>query len=111
MTATTNARISYWTICSIVVEPTPDQTKLIAKAANAAGDIADSYYYMSYYYLMSGDLKMAANQLELGLGDARIGSCTARAHQRVPRRSARRNAQKPEKHGRRRQRRTATAGH
>jgi predicted Zn-dependent protease len=51
-----------------VVEPTPDQTRLIAKAANAAGDLADSYYYMSYYYLMIGDLKMAANQLELGLG-------------------------------------------
>jgi predicted Zn-dependent protease len=51
-----------------VVEPTPEQTRLIAKAANAAGDIADSYYYMSYFYLMSGDLKMAANQLELGLG-------------------------------------------
>jgi beta-barrel assembly-enhancing protease len=51
-----------------VVEPTPDQTKLIAKAANAAGDVADSYYYMSYYYLMSGDFKMAVNQLELGLG-------------------------------------------
>jgi predicted Zn-dependent protease len=51
-----------------VVEPTPDQTKLIAKAANAAGDVADSYYYMSYYYLMSGDFRMAVNQLELGLG-------------------------------------------
>jgi beta-barrel assembly-enhancing protease len=50
-----------------VVEPTPEQTRLIAKAANAAGDVADSYYYMSYYYLMSGELKMAANQLELGL--------------------------------------------
>jgi predicted Zn-dependent protease len=51
-----------------VVEPTPDQTRLIAKAANAAGDVADSYYYMSYFYLMSGDFKMAVNQLELGLG-------------------------------------------
>jgi beta-barrel assembly-enhancing protease len=51
-----------------VVEPTPEQTRLIAKAANAAGDIADSYYYMSYFYLMNGDLRMAANQLELGLG-------------------------------------------
>jgi predicted Zn-dependent protease len=51
-----------------VVEPTPEQTRLIAKAANAAGDVADSYYYMSYFYLMNGDLKMAANQLELGLG-------------------------------------------
>jgi predicted Zn-dependent protease len=51
-----------------VVEPTPEQTRLIAKAANAAGDVADSYYYMSYFYLMSGDFKMAVNQLELGLG-------------------------------------------
>ncbi|MDP9083436.1 MAG: M48 family metalloprotease [Pseudomonadota bacterium] len=51
-----------------VVEPTPDQARLIAKAANAAGDIADSYYYMSEFYLMSGDLKMSTYQLELGLG-------------------------------------------
>jgi predicted Zn-dependent protease len=50
-----------------VVEATPDQTKLIAKAANAAGDVADSYYYMSYYYVMIGDLKMSANQLQLAL--------------------------------------------
>ena len=50
-----------------VVEPTPDQTKLIAKAANAAGDRADAYYYMSFYYVMNGNLKTAVNQLELGL--------------------------------------------
>jgi beta-barrel assembly-enhancing protease len=50
-----------------VVEPTPDQTKLIAKAAVAAGDVADSYYYMSFYYVTSGDLKMAAAQLQLAL--------------------------------------------
>ena len=31
------------------VEPTPNQAKLIAKAANAAGDVADSYYYMADY--------------------------------------------------------------
>lgn len=51
-----------------VVEPTPDQARLIAKAANAAGNIADSYYYMADFYLMSGDLKMASNQLQIGLG-------------------------------------------
>jgi predicted Zn-dependent protease len=50
-----------------IVEPTPDQTRLIAKAAYAAGDIADSYYYMSFFYLMSGDFKMAVNELQLGL--------------------------------------------
>ncbi len=87
-----------------VVEPTPDQTRLIAKAANAAGDVADSYYYMSYFYLMNGDLKMAANQLELGLGDAGIGPDPARALQRAARGGARRHAQGPQEHGRRRQR-------
>jgi predicted Zn-dependent protease len=50
-----------------VVEPSPDQTKLIAKAASAAGDLPDSYYYMSFYWVMSGDLKMAATQLQLAL--------------------------------------------
>lgn len=50
------------------VEPTPNQAKLIAKAANAAGDVADSYYYMADYYLMNGDLNMASNQLQLALG-------------------------------------------
>jgi predicted Zn-dependent protease len=49
------------------VEPTPDQTKLIAKAAKEAGDDADSYYYMSFYYVMYGDLKMSAAQLQLAL--------------------------------------------
>jgi predicted Zn-dependent protease len=50
-----------------VVEPTPDQTKLIAKAAKEAGDLADSYYYMSFYWVMNGDLKMSATQLQLAL--------------------------------------------
>jgi beta-barrel assembly-enhancing protease len=49
------------------VEPTRDQTKLIAKAAKEAGDLADSYYYMSFYYVMNGDLKMSAAQLQLAL--------------------------------------------
>jgi predicted Zn-dependent protease len=51
-----------------VVEPTPDQTQLIAKAANSAGDYADSYSYMAEFYLMTGDLNMAYNQLQLALG-------------------------------------------
>ena len=50
------------------VEPTPDQTRLIAKAANDAGDLADSYGYMAEFYLMTGDLNMASNQLVLALG-------------------------------------------
>ena len=49
------------------VEPTPDQTRLIAKAASTAGDYADSYSYMAEFYLMTGNLIMAANQLQLAL--------------------------------------------
>jgi predicted Zn-dependent protease len=50
------------------VEPTPNQARLIAKAANAAGNVADSYYYMADFYLMNGDLVSASTQLQLGLG-------------------------------------------
>ncbi|MBT8100334.1 MAG: M48 family metalloprotease [Gammaproteobacteria bacterium] len=38
------------------VPPTPEQVRLIARAANEAGDLAESYYYMSEYRLMTGDL-------------------------------------------------------
>jgi predicted Zn-dependent protease len=49
------------------VEPTPDQTRLIARAASTAGDYADSYAYMAEFYLMTGNLMMASNQLQLAL--------------------------------------------
>jgi predicted Zn-dependent protease len=38
------------------VPPTPEQVRLIARAANEAGDEAESYYYMSEFQLMTGDL-------------------------------------------------------
>jgi predicted Zn-dependent protease len=38
------------------VPPTPEQVRLIARAANEAGDTAESLYYMSEYRLMTGDL-------------------------------------------------------
>ena len=38
------------------VPPTPEQVRLIARAANEAGDAAESLYYMSEYELMTGDL-------------------------------------------------------
>lgn len=50
-----------------VVEPTPEQARLIAKAANAAGDTADSYYYLSEFYIMNGELQKSSNQLQLAL--------------------------------------------
>ncbi len=49
------------------VAPTLDQAKLIALAANAAGDVADAYYYMSEYQLISGDLSLAISQLQMAL--------------------------------------------
>jgi len=50
------------------VPPTPEQVRLIALAASAAGDTADAHYYMAEYHLLSGDLMMASDQLRLALG-------------------------------------------
>jgi predicted Zn-dependent protease len=49
------------------VAPTPEQIRLTALAANAAGDVADAYSYMAEYHIMYGDLPLAINQLELAL--------------------------------------------
>jgi predicted Zn-dependent protease len=49
------------------VMPTPEQARFIALAANSAGDVADAYYYMSEYHVLSGDLMLAMNQLQLAL--------------------------------------------
>ncbi len=49
------------------VAPTQEQIRLTAKAANAAGDVADAYSYMAEYHLVGGDLLLAINQLELAL--------------------------------------------
>ena len=38
------------------VPPTPEQVRLIARAASEAGDVAESLYYLSEYRLMIGDL-------------------------------------------------------
>ncbi|MGH8251330.1 MAG: M48 family metalloprotease [Steroidobacteraceae bacterium] len=47
------------------VPPTAEQARFTALAANAAGDIADSYYYMSEFHVISGDLMLAIGQLRL----------------------------------------------
>ncbi|HLG53126.1 MAG TPA: M48 family metalloprotease [Steroidobacteraceae bacterium] len=49
------------------VPPTPEQARFTALAANAAGDVADAYYYMSEYHVISGDLALAIDQLRLAL--------------------------------------------
>jgi predicted Zn-dependent protease len=52
-----------------VVMPTPEQIRLTALAASAAGDTADAYYYMSEYHISGGDLMLATQQLELALAN------------------------------------------
>jgi len=49
------------------VAPTPEQIRLTALAASAAGDTGDAYFYMSEYHIASGDLLLAVQQLELAL--------------------------------------------
>lgn len=51
-----------------VVPPTPEQVRLIALAASAAGDTGDAHYYMAEYHLMGGDLMLAADELRVALG-------------------------------------------
>jgi predicted Zn-dependent protease len=81
------------------VPPTPEQAKLTALAANAAGDVADSYFYMSEYHILSGDLLLAMNQLQLALAvpkisevqRARFEARMDEIQQALPKRSARRS--------------------
>jgi len=51
-----------------VVPPTSEQIRLIALAANAAGYVAESHYYMAEYHAYTGNLSMALLQLRLALG-------------------------------------------
>jgi beta-barrel assembly-enhancing protease len=46
---------------------TPEQIRLIARAANAQGDIASAHHYMAEYYLAVGQLPLAVTQLRMAL--------------------------------------------
>jgi predicted Zn-dependent protease len=50
-----------------VVPPTPDQIRLTALAASAAGDPGDAYFYMGEYQIANGDLQLAVQQIQLAL--------------------------------------------
>ena len=45
--------------------PTPTQIRLIARAANAEGDVGNAHFYMTEYYLALGNLRMAIEQLRM----------------------------------------------
>ena len=49
------------------IPPTPEQVRLIARAASDAGDDAEAYYYLSEYRLMTGDLIGGINFLRQAL--------------------------------------------
>ncbi|MBV6417119.1 MAG: Beta-barrel assembly-enhancing protease [Steroidobacteraceae bacterium] len=57
-----------------VVPPTPEQIRLTALAASAAGDTGDAYYYMSEYHIASGNLPLSIQQLELALAAPNLTS-------------------------------------
>lgn len=56
------------------VPPTPDQIRLTALAASAAGDAGDAYFYMGEYQIAGGDLALAAQQLQMALAAPNISS-------------------------------------
>ncbi|MGB5257867.1 MAG: M48 family metalloprotease [Woeseiaceae bacterium] len=49
------------------VPPTPEQVRLIARAASEAGEEAEAYYYLSEYRLMVGDLSGGIGYLQQAL--------------------------------------------
>ncbi|HET7130799.1 MAG TPA: M48 family metalloprotease [Gammaproteobacteria bacterium] len=56
------------------VAATPEQLRLIARAANAQGDIGNAYFYMSYYYTSIGNLPLAIGQVRMALEMPRVNS-------------------------------------
>lgn len=55
-------------------ETGPEILRLMAQTAGEAGAMADSHYYMGEYYLSTGDLGSAREQLQLALNRAESGS-------------------------------------
>lgn len=61
--------------------PTPDQIRLTALAASAAGDAGDAYYYMGEYQIAGGDLNLAAQQYSLALASPHISQIQRQRYQ------------------------------
>jgi predicted Zn-dependent protease len=64
-----------------IVPPTPDQIRLTALAASAAGDAGDAYFYMGEYQIEGGDLNLAAQQLQLALAAPHISQIQRKRYQ------------------------------
>ena len=63
------------------VPPTPDQIRLTALAASAAGDAGDAYFYMGEFQIAGGDLALAAQQLQLALASPNISTVQRQRYQ------------------------------
>jgi predicted Zn-dependent protease len=63
------------------VPPTPDQIRLTALAASAAGNPGDAYFYMGEYQIAGGDLSLAAQQLQLALAAPNISQIQRQRYQ------------------------------
>jgi len=64
-----SAEISHETLLDLFnnVAPSPSQIKLIARAANASGEYAESFSYMGEYYLSIGMFEEAIEQIKIAL--------------------------------------------
>ena len=64
-----NAKLAHKILLDLLnnVPPTPEQVRLIARAASEAGDTAEAHYYMSEYRIMIGDLVGGVNFLRQAL--------------------------------------------
>ncbi len=54
------------------VSPNPEQIRLTALAASAAGDVGDAYYYMGEYQIAEGELQVAVQQYQLALASPNL---------------------------------------
>jgi predicted Zn-dependent protease len=54
------------------VSPNPEQIRLTALAASAAGDVGDAYYYMGEYQIAEGELQIAVQQYQLALASPNL---------------------------------------
>jgi beta-barrel assembly-enhancing protease len=63
------------------VPPTPEQIRLTALAASAAGEAGDAYFYMGEYQIAGGDLSLAAQQLQLALASPNISQIQRQRYQ------------------------------
>ncbi len=64
-----NAKLAHKILLDLLnnVPPTPEQVRLIARAASEAGETAEAHYYMSEYRIMIGDLVGGVNFLRQAL--------------------------------------------